>query len=223
MKVIYLTLTLVVVLLVIVIYLVFNNKSVPPTISLNNSADEQSNCITGFKSYQNTASGFSMCIPDDAEVITQFESEDGEILDLVVVRRNDLPKLHEYKGFYDNPYLAIVKSKVSAFAIERVSRGEVVDENVLKSVIPTQIPCADKSLGCTDGEMLNVRVLEWEKVPAKNLTFRYRDEVLSGTKKKWTDVGFMWTDGKTTYQMESIVPSNPINEQALMAMAESFR
>lgn len=178
-------------------------------------------CPSGLKSYQNDVYGFSICIPEDAEVLTQYEDENKAILDLVFVRKDDILKLEKFTEYPLNPYFAVIKSGVSAFALERLSRKTASDESSLKEVLPKQVPCPDKSLSCKDGEMLNVKLLEWEMVPAENLTFRYRDEVTA--KKKWHDVGFVWTDSRATYQMESIVPSNPINEQALRAMAESFR
>ena len=191
-----------------------------PELSVDTLNNSTIGCAPGLIKYKNDAYDFSMCIPEDAEVLNQFETENGEELDLVFVKKDDLAKLSDIENYATDPYFAILKSGISAFALQRLAIDAPVSETELRAGLPTQIPCPDKSLSCKEGSMLDIRVLEWEKIPSKNLLFRYRDEV-SAT-KNWQDIGFIWADNKATYQIESIVPSNPISEEALRIITESF-
>jgi len=180
-------------------------------------------CRDGLTSYQSEEYGFSLCLPDDARVITQYADENYGILDLVIVREDDVAKLEKYEEYENSPYSAIIKSGVSAIVFERLTVNEEQDEAKLKAALPTRIPCADSALGCTADSMLDVKLLDWQKIESPNLTFRYRDEVVENGKKKWGDIGYILADGRATYQLESAVPKNPINDEALKVIAESLR
>jgi len=95
----YALITIVVCVAFLAVWLILARKSVDPssgnTASTFNSINnpEASGCIDEFRIYNNERYNFAMCIPEEAEVLTQYDAEDKSTLDLIFVQKSDLPTL----------------------------------------------------------------------------------------------------------------------------------
>ncbi|PIR45022.1 MAG: hypothetical protein COV10_01720 [Candidatus Vogelbacteria bacterium CG10_big_fil_rev_8_21_14_0_10_51_16] len=179
-------------------------------------------CVPGLVSYSNARYGFTMCIPEDAEILTQFDAEDKSVLDLVFVQKSDIEKLQTSEMFATDPYFAVLYTGVSAFVLERSELLGEVDGERLRYILPKEIPCPHARFGCADGDTLAVELLSFEPVAGAPFPlFAYKDMVKA--KKPWQNVGYIGHIDQASYQLESIVPESAVSPQALEIISTSIR
>ena len=191
------------------------------TLQTANSESEDT-CVAGLRSYANDRYGFKICLPEDAEVLTQYDAVDKSVLDLVLVQKSDLEKMRTSERFATDPYFAVLDTGISAFVLERSELLGEVDADRLEYILPKEIPCQHARFGCVDGDTLAVELLSFEPVPGAQFPlFAYTDRVKA--KKPWQNVGFIGHIGQVSYQLESIVPESAVSPEALEIIAESIR
>ncbi|PIR46693.1 MAG: hypothetical protein COV07_03065 [Candidatus Vogelbacteria bacterium CG10_big_fil_rev_8_21_14_0_10_45_14] len=183
--------------------------------------DVTRSCVSGLTEYSNERYGFKMCVPEDAEVLTQYDAVDKSVLDLVFIQKTDLEKMRTSERFATDPYFAVLDTGISAFVMERSELLGEVDAERLKYILPKEIPCQHARFGCADGDTLAVKLLSFDPVAGAPFPlFAYKDSV--NAKKPWQNVGYIGHIAQVSYQLESIVPESAVSREALEIIASSI-
>lgn len=182
---------------------------------VKNGATWATSDAASFKTYTNKEHLFSLQIPENLEVVTQYDSDEWS--DYLFINADDLERIKEEDPSFElNPLLSALSNYSNGFILTRTVSpwNETADEESIRSYLA-------RSAGGPHGSV-EVALVDFSSVFGGNgKIYLYSTELKINPPLH--DIGALWISGGVLYELKNLSRYNLPSKEKVRTIAESFK